>query len=619
MKKRYSALACCMVGIMLPQTGFSQTTPHGIAVLDEIVVTATRRQAAIAGLSGSITVIDADELAQSQDTTVLAALRRVPGLDVVQSGGAGATTSVFIRGTNSDHTLVLIDGVKVNSPTLGMFNFANLMVNNIKQIEIVRGAQSTLYGSDAIGGVINIITRKGIGVPRYQLTAESGRFDSKRIAFNTSGSLNIFNYSIGISHFDTNGISRVAVGTEADGYQNNSLSGRFGFTLFKDSKLDFIIRYTDSDTDIDAWKNDSLQYDERQSFIFSTNFRQPLTDKWHHTINLSINDENTQNTDPNTALNNSGIDTRISTINWQHEVFLTNANSFIAGIEWQEQDGVSRSGAPLTTNFDQSIVNRSYYIQHQWNLNEELFLTAGTRLDDHETFGSTINYQTGLAYLVPTAPIKLRGNWTTGFKAPTFNDLFWPNSGNPNLIPEESVSYDLGIDFLSERFHLGATYFHNDIENLIAWTPPAGGGWLWTPKNINEARTRGVELEVSIHPLDNLEVTANYTYTNAENKTTGRVLPRRADNKYSVTVNYQPITKVNLNLNLNYVGDRWHDAANTNKLDSYTLIDLAASYDWHKNFQIFVRGENIFDQEYEEVNNFGTPGTAFYLGIKATL
>ncbi len=604
----------------------AEQVPEAVFDLGEVVVTATRREVPIAELSSSVTVISAEEITDKKKTTVLEVLRGLPGLDVVQSGGPGAVTSVFLRGTKSTHTLVLIDGVEVNSPATGGFDFANLTVDNIERIEIIRGPQSTLYGSDAIGGVVNIITKRGVGPARWEISAEVGSFTSRRASLATSGSIEPFHYSFSVSQFDTEGISQAKVGVEDDGHENTTLSTRFGFPVWENANLDFILRYADTTTELDApvlgvGFVDALNYiSDRESLVFSANFNQLLTNRWSHRLNTSISDENIEDKDPDTPWHNFKLNTRISNINWQHEFTAGEMSTFIAGIEQEEQEGVSRGGVPLRENFDESITNRGYYFQHQWDWKEKFFLTTGIRLDDHETFGSDTNYSMGIAYLLPETPVKLRGNLATGFKAPTLNDLFWPatpwSAGNPALLPEESIGYDLGIDFWGKRFYAGATYFYNKIENLITWAEVRP--WFWTPSNIDKARTEGIELEVSFLPLDNLRITTNYTYTDTEDKRTGNKLARRPQDKYSLSFNYRPLEKLSLNLSFNYVGDRWDDAANTKKLARYTLTNLAISYDWTKNIQTFLRGENIFNEKYEEAKDFGTPGSSLYAGVKAT-
>ena len=581
--------------------------------LEEVVVTAARVERPLKETSSSVTVIDAEEIASKGKITVLEVLRGQPGLDVVQSGGPGATTSVFLRGANSGHTLVLVDGVEVNSPALGMFNFTNLTVDNIERIEIVRGPQSTLYGSDAIGGVINIITRKGYGPPRLGFSAEGGTFDTYRAAVSASGNLEPFHYSLSLSRFGTDGISRFKDGAESDNYENTTLSARLGFSLSENSDLDFVLRYTDASSNLDAQGADTLHYiSDSESIVFAANFNQQLTAMWSHKVNISTSDENTEDTVPDPASwLNLKLDTRISAINWQHELALGEMSAFTAGIEWEDQR------ADSVGNFEKSITNWGYYLQHQLTLQESFFLTTGIRIDDHETFGSDTNYQIGLAYLFSDFPVKLRGNWGTGFKAPTLNALFWPGSGNPDLLPEESEGYDLGVDFTGEIVHMGVTYFHNDIENLIVWAPVGPGG-SWIPR-AHKAKTEGIELEASILPLDVLRITANYTYTDTEDKKTGNELIRRPQNKYGLSFNYSPVEKVSLNAYLHYVGDRWSDTANTEKLDSYTLVNISVSYDWTENFQIFMRGDNIFDEDYEEVKDFGTPGTSVFAGVRVTL
>jgi vitamin B12 transporter len=605
--------------------------------LGEIVVTATRWPRPIGEVSAAITVIDAEEIAKGGEITVFEALRGLGGLDVVQTGGPGGVTSIFLRGAPSRHTLVLVDGVKVNSPTTGMFNFAHLTVDNIERIEIVRGPQSTLYGSDAIGGIINIITKRRVTPPRWEVSAEAGSLATGRVSLAGSGNVEPFHYSFSASRFDTRGISRAAVGVEDDGYENTSFSTRLGFPVFEDAKLDFILRYTDATADLDGWGaigpvNDLNYISDKESLAFSANFSQPLTEKWGHKVNISMSDESLEYKDPDTQGHNSKIDTRISTLSWQHEFMAGEVSTFIAGVEWEKQEGVFKGmpwfgPAVFVKRFDESITNWGYYLQHQLNLREEFFLTTGIRLDEHETFGRDTNYQLGVAYLLPEIPVKLRGNWGTGFKAPTLSDLFWHEDwgwgmglfGNPHLLPEESVGYDLGVDFWGENFHIAATYFRNEFKNLIAWPEVAPGTWRFKARNIDEARTEGAELEFSFLPVEALRVTANYTHTDTvvlAGAHKGKELARRPEVKRGLSFGYYFGENSSLNLSFNYIGDRWDDAANTRKLDSYTRADLAISHELAENFQVILRGENIFNERYQEAFGYGAPPASFFSGAR---
>lgn len=611
-----------LMGILVLLTpNFIQAAQEETYELEEIVVTASKTEELLKNTSSSVTVITEEDIKEQKANTVLEVLRNVVGLDIVQSGGQGKTTSVFIRGGNSGHTLVLIDGVQVNSPTLGSYSFADLTTDNIERIEIVKGAQSTLYGSDAVTGVINIITKKGEGKLKSTVSVEAGSYSTHKETASLSGSNDKINYSLCISNYDTEGISAANEkdgNTEADGYKNITLSARLGFTLPKSATIDLFLRYTDAESELDNLGSDDLNYvQDTQSLIASVNYNQMIIEQWAHSLKLSLTDENLKYEDPDTSWNNSTIETQIRNVDWQHNFYLfEETNTLTLGLEYEEQEGENEGV------FDESIDNKAGYLQNQISLlDETLFMTGGIRTDDHSKFGSDTNYKLSFAYLLKEKGTKIRSSWGTAFKAPTLNDLFYQDSygnrGNPDLKPEESKSYDVGLEqnLWKDKISIGISYFYNEFDNLIEWIEY--DTWAYEPRNVDQAETKGWELETVIELLKNLELGANYTYTQSKDKSTGNELVRRPENKVNITTNYLAFDKLNLNLGLNYVGDRWNDEDNTEKMDSYNTVDIATSYDITKQFQIFGRIENLFDEEYEEVKGYGTPGISYYGGIKA--
>ena len=612
--------------------------------LEKVVVTATRVETPIEEIASSITVISSKEIERKQKTTVLEALRDVPGLDVVQTGGAGSQTSIFLRGANSEHTLVMIDGVEVNDPISPgrSYNFANLTVDNIERIEIIRGPQSTLYGSDAIGGVINIITKKGEGKPKFSLSAEGGSFTTFREATGISGGNKWVNYSFALSRFDTEGISAASKkdgNYERDGYENTSLSGRLGFTPMDNLNIDFILRYIDAKTELDNFAGvggDDPNYVQKSNqLLFKTQVGLSLfNDLWIQKLGFALNDHNRDlenKKDPQHPFDyeKGRYDGQLIKFDWQHHLNLHKTNALTFGVDWDREEGESKyywesQWGPGQSVFPKKTADiKGYYIQDEIKLWDRLFATLGVRIDDHSRFGTETTYRIAPAYLIKETDTKIKGTFGTGFKAPSLYQLFGPPDpffgpvGNKDLKPEKSRGWDFGIEqeLLKKRVILGATYFRNDFKNLINFE--SGQGYI----NIAKAKTEGVELFASAKPIDDLALRINYTYTDTEDKTTGETLIRRPRNKIGLDLNYHFLNKGNVNLGVIYVGKRDDKDFSTFpsrrvKLDPYTLINLAASYDISKNFQLFGRVENLLDKEYEEAKGFGTPGLSFFGGIK---
>ena len=636
MKRFISILSSLSFFVLFPLCLFAQEKE---VMLEKVVVTATRVETPIEEIASSMTVISSKEIERKQKTTVLEALRDIPGLDVVQTGGLGSHTSIFLRGANSEHTLVMIDGVEVNDPISPgrSYDFAHLTVDNIERIEVIRGPQSTLYGSDAIGGVINIITKKGEGRPKFFASAEGGTFMTSRESTGVSGGNSWINYSLGLSRFDTNGISAANKkdgNYERDGYENTSLSARLGFAPQENLDVDFILHYINAKTDLDnsggVGGDDPNYVQNAKQFLFRPQVGLSLFDnRWMQRLGFSITEHNRDcknKKDPQHPFEfaKGYYDGLLLKFDWQHNIQLHKTNGLTFGLEYEEEEGKSKWedqwGLSL---FPKKTANtKGYYIQDQIKLWDRFFATLGVRIDDHSRFGTETTYRIAPAYLIKETGTKMKGTFGTGFKAPTLYQLFSPPLwgdpvGNKDLKPEKSKGWDFGIEqeLLKNKVALGATYFRNDFKNLVQYE--SGQGYI----NIAKAKTEGVELFASAKPIDDLTLRINYTYTDTEDKTTGETLIRRPKNKIGFDLNYRFLKRGNANLGVIYVGKRDDKDFSISpprrvKLDQYTLVNLAASYDISKNFQLLGRVENLLDKEYEEAKGFGTPGLSIFGGIK---
>lgn len=622
-----------------------------ITVLEPLVVTATRIETPLNEVGSSMTLITRQQIENRQAVNLLDVLRDVPGLDVVRQGGLGQQTSVFIRGANSGHTLVLVDGIEVNDPGNPgrLFDFASFPVENIERIEIVRGPGSTLYGSDAMGGVINIITRKGSGKLKFSLAAEGGSFRTHQETFSLSGGTARVNYAVAGSMLSSDGISTAGTAygnSERDGFDRQSLSVRLGLVPNDQLKVDFFYRYIDAETELDTFAgpygdDPNNRFDSTANY-FRTQATLSLFDRlWEQKLGFSLTDYDRANTDNPDAMHpfdsiRTRYDSRLSKVDWQHNIVINQANTVTAGAEYEEETAESSdyrtfldyySGQPASSlnEFDEkSAQTAGYYLQDQLHLGENFVVTAGLRIDDHSRFGSHQTWSLTASYLVQVTGTRFKATYGTAFKAPTLAQLYensaWV-SGNQKLSPEESVGWDAGIEqtLRDGQVVLGATWFENRFEDLINtfWNPAT---FKYEYENVDTARTRGAELTVSIRPMDNLAVLAGYTYTETENRSTGEELLRRPRNKYQVNVNYRLSSLAEVNLNVVHVGARKdidsEDWSRIKTLAAYTVVNLAAGYDLNKNIRLTGRVENLFDEDYEEVSGFGTPGVAGYLGAR---
>jgi vitamin B12 transporter len=605
---------------------------------EEVVITATRLETPASEVGSSITVITSEQIEKMQKTSILEVLMTMPAVDVNQSGGPGAAASVFIRGAKSEHTLVIIDGVEMNDPTTPgrTFNFAHLSVDNIERIEILRGPQSTLYGSDAIGGVINIITKRGKGKLNGYASLEGGSYNSFRGAAGANGSNDWMQYAIGFSHWDTDGISAAsesAGNIEQDEYKNTTVYGTFGFAPADIFDLDFILRYMDADSDGDtgagAGNDDPNYITQSQQLLFRTQGRLYLFDDiWEQTLGFSFTDHDLHSRNDTDANNPdsfmlSSYEGQVLKFDWQNNFYIHDTNTATFGIETEEDRGKSNYYeetiyGPYTNTFEsKSARTTAYYLQDQIRLWNSWFTTVGIRFDDHDRFGMETTYRIATAYLVRKTDTKIKASVGTGFKSPTLIQLysFW---GNKDLDPEESNGWDFGLEqsFFNDSVAAGATYFYSEIDNLIDFE---AGRY----NNVGQADIKGVEVFGTLKPTEHLGARFSYTYMNSRDKATAEDLIRRPHNKFSLNLDYSLMEKGNIHLGIVYIGERddkvfdpiTYESVRV-QLDDYVLVNPAFSYRITDSIQMFLRVDNLFDCGYEAISGYGTSGISAYGGLK---
>ena len=633
MKNRKQQCAV-VLGLVLAACGVA-AAEEVTTQMKEVVVTATRDEVPIEQVGSSITVVTAKEIEQKQARTVADVLRAVPGLDVVRTGSFGGTTAIFMRGAKSEHTLVLLDGIQMNDPssTGGGFNFSNLTTDNIERIEILRGPQSTLYGSHAIGGVINIITKRGDGTLKGNLSAEGGSLGTAQERAGISGGNSLIQYAISASRLDTNGISAAGErygNSERDGHQNTAVSGRIGITPTKNSEIDLILRYNRSHTEVDngggAGKDDPNHIMRSEDLFFrSQGWLSLLNGRWEQKLGVSLTDVSWRDdNDPDAAhpidLLRSSFRGQTTKLDWQHTLNLHKSTTVVAGVETSEENARSDyysdgTWGPYTSNWSKQYARtNSVYLQDQLSLWDSWFSTAGVRLDNHNRFGTQATYRLTTAYLFKQTDTRLKGSYGTGFKAPSLYQLY-SSYGSPDLKPDKSTGWDAGVEqglpFM--KTILGATWFRNRYSQMIDFDMNT-----WKYNNVGKAHTDGLELTAALQPYDAVTLKAAYTYLETRDEIADKQLVRRPNHKASLDATYSFMKKGTVNLGVLYVGSRYNDAANTQKMGDYTLINLAAAYDVTKSLQLFGRIDNLFDRKYEEVAGYGTPGIAAYGGVKVS-
>jgi vitamin B12 transporter len=629
---------------------FSMLVPPVAAQQEEalppVVVTATRTETPPQDVTTSISVITTKDIEAQHAETVLEALRNVPGVDVVQSGSRGNATSVFIRGSDSDHVLVLIDGVEVNSTTLGSFDFAHLTTDNIDRIEVLRGAGGTLYGSQAIGGVINIITKKGDGPPQLTLSTEGGNGSTYREAASLRGGLGKLGYSLSASRLETQGFRSVN-----DDYRNLATSARLDYQLTEDASIKGIFHFVK--TDLGLFNNNNFASapdpnarEALEQYLGKLEWEQKIFKNWDYRISGSIFKEHIKDSDDRDSCiflgfpcdpsrTRSRFRPQITTGEFQTNYRWEEWSTTTFGVEWKRRSASTSSSSDATDlgGIDRAIRNMGYYLQEQLQLlDQRLILIPGVRLDDNQNFGTAWTPSFSAAYSFKETGTKFRAGYAQGFKAPTLNDLFFPAGfgcpafGNPNLSPEKSWELNAGLDqdLLRDRVKLGATYFHREVKDLIEAEPIPGNPFgCFRAQNVGQARFDGVEWSLGIKLFAPLALNAQYTYLDWD--TADGRLPRRPRHRGSVNLNYLQ-DGLNINVAANVVGKRDDFRAafpfgNIMK-PGYVRIDLASSYmlPWHmpsvKQVSLFGKIENLLNKRYEEADGFRARPLNFLLGVQ---
>jgi vitamin B12 transporter len=648
-------LCACILSACPP---FQAALAQDIALADqadiietpEVVVSATKTPVPVTQVTSAVEVITEEDLKGRQIKTVAEALRLSQGLTVFSNGGPGTSTTVRIRGSNSDQVLVLIDGAIMNSATLGNFDFANLTTDNIERIEILRGAQSMLWGADAMGGVINITTKKGVGALSANAFFEYGSFSSIREGGQIAGKTGIVDYSVALSRWDYTGFSAVNYrrgATERDDFHNWQTSARLGIALPHEGRLDFTFRLLQGKVNIDngfAPGFDTLgAFTNSQQFVYSAAYSQPITTWWDQKLTLARQTEDSESSSGTTERNvqtgvvstpflfRSQINTVANRLEWQHNFQIGKPLLLTAGYQFREQQGQNQD--LLTNNFDiptKTLSSHAGFAQAQLNLWERVFATAGIRHDEYNVFGGATTYRTTAGYLHKETDTKLRGSYATGFRAPTINQLYFPFYGNANLKPERSQSSDIGIDqyLLNRRVTISGGYFWNRFRDMIVTqaSSTSCSPFGFCAENAGLVGAKGWEASVKyavvrdVPFIKSLDVQAQYTNTLTRNlqQYPGNRSPRMPVDQWSMIVSYQPIDPLRINLEGRYVGSRFNDVNNSEKMRAFDVWNLSATYDVMKQVQAYVRADNIFNEKYEEVLYYGTPIRSIFVGVRVS-
>lgn len=596
---------------------------------DDIIVSASRIEQKRSESGQSITVVDKAELDRRQTQVLSDVLQTLPGISVARNGGPGGVTSVFIRGGDSSQTLVLVDGVRINDPSSpsGAFDFSSILTGNIGSVEVLRGPNSVIWGSQAIGGVINITTiEPGEGL-QANARGEYGYRDTGQLVASVSGKSGIVSGSVGGSWFRSDGISSFderSGGTEKDGFENVTLNGKLKIAFTDAISLDLRGFYTDGETEFDNPPGDTLPVSDSEQYVGYAGLNVALFDgRFRNRVAYTRTDIERITTDPTPgSFNPSEAKGTLDRFEYQGVVEAVDALTLVFGIE-HEQSEASTFFPSFNTAPDVSDVHMtSYYGQAIVRPATGLTLTGGVRVDDQQVFGSKTSLGGNIAYTPNDGDTVIRATYAEGFRAPALSEQL-AAFGNPDLRPETARSYDAGIEhsLIDGKLRAQATYFRRNTKDLIVFSSAT-----FSLENIAAARAQGVELGLWMQPVQGFTLQAQYSMVDTENRSPepdffgrsnfGNRLARRAKDSASFLVDWQSPWGPALGATVLMVGDTFDDVANTIRLDSYVRVDLRASFAVSDNLEVYGRVENLFDEAYQTAFNYGVPGRVGYAGVR---
>lgn len=618
MTSRVSLHAVGLLACTVPLWAHAQSsTVPPVTQFDDIVITASRSPQEAKNVLGDVTVIDRDELTSAGQSSLAEVLSRSPGVEFSQSGGPQTNTSLFIRGANSNQTLVLVDGIRINSSTTGLAFLETFDPALLDRVEILRGSASSLYGADAIGGVVNILTQPPVGGDRPLSLSASigyGSHDTTRTRLGLSGASNGWDYSLAAGYGQSRGFnatrkSNYSYNPDRDGYYQNSVLGSLGYTWAPGHRIGL--------TAYNAYLNG--QYDNGQSYETGEYFNDRATTRqqvyalsstddingwWQSVARVGFSKDNqtNRNADSSYYSGTSRFGSEKYTYTWQNNFQLTREQRLSLVLERLEER-VTGSTSYSPNDRDTNSVGAVYHVDTG---NHHVQVNA--RNDRITTYGSETTG--GLAYgydLTPAWRIGAAAN--TGFKAPTFSDLYYPGYSNPDLNPERSRNVEASLRYTTEDTKLGLVVYRNKVRNLI--TSSAATNYL--PYNVDRATLKGITVSGE-QRFGATTLRASADFADPENDETGKQLARRARQVYRLGADHR-FGPLQVGTEVLVSGKRYDDAANQNRMGGYTLVNLLASYDVDKNLQAQLRWNNVLDKSYRLVDGYRTDGSNVFVNL----
>ncbi|GGY05366.1 TonB-dependent receptor domain-containing protein [Paludibacterium paludis] len=595
-------------------------------LLPDVVVTASRIAQPLREVIGDVSVITRDDIERHPGQNLADVLTTAPGVQISRNGGAGQSSTLWIRG--SDKNVVLVDGVRVDSATLGLTAIENFPADQIERIEILRGAAASLYGSDAMGGVVQIFTRKGGEDLRASVQAGAGNHGNAAVQANVSGSVGASRFALGVAHSRTDGVSAVAnpdnvrYNPDKDGNRNTSLSLSASHDLSAATSFGATILYARNVTHYDSYTGyppAGQGYDYRNEKLngaTSAWLAHTFSDVWKTRLQLASSVDSNDTFDPLSPTNfsdsKSSITTRNRQATWQNDIVLSGGGKATVALESLEQRVSGSTDYTIKKRTNNSLTGN--YLTRFGDLR----LEAGARHDRNSQFGSYNTGRVGASYDFLDA-------WQVGvstgnsFRAPTFNDLYWPNSGNPSLKPEKGFSKEMFLAYRGNALQGRVTVYENLVRDLIQWAEVSQ--YVWKPMNVDKASLRGITANAEwSHGKLTLGGQADWLRARDDSNgaTRDKRLPRRADRTASLYAAYKA-DNWQVRGEWQAVGRRFDDAANNDPLGGYAVANLSASWSVTRDVTLLATLDNLFNRKYQSVKDYGVMGRNGMLSVRWTL
>lgn len=582
-----------------------------------VLVTATRTPQALADVISDSTTIDAEQIARAGAGSIVDLLKRQRGIEVTRNGGAGSSSNVYIRGANSNQSIVLVDGVRIGSSTTGAANWSAIPLTAIDRIEIVYGPLSSLYGADAIGGVIQIFTKKGQGAPAVTGFAGYGSDNTREADATVSGSTggeHSFSYAISAGKEKSDGFSTTRPGLSSynpddDGYDKENVSGQFGLQLAKGVEAGALFLHSRLDAQYDSGVS---SYDTRSENTIDTASifaRAQLLPSWRSLLQYSETRDKGANYTSATAAGYTRIDTKQSFITWQNDVTI-GADTLQLLYEHRKEEVDTNGAAAMNRDRNTNSFAASY------NARRGAHLLSASARRDNSVYGNKNTGAFGYGYQF-TRALRATASYGTSFRAPTYNELYFPNYGNAANRPEKGRNAEVGLRYDDGVNVMSAGYYRNRLTDMLVNTNPCpfGGGYTsGCAYNVNRATLEGITLSAATRVMG-VNLGANADLQDPQDDTTGKRLIRRAKRHANVTADYGTgALKAGVEVELSSA--RFENAANTVQLGGYGLVNVYATYAFTRDWSALVRWNNVADKQYDLARYYNTPGAKVFAGIR---